>query len=98
MGFEARIHVSSRRTRGTSLAIVSPILSRADSAWNDAPKVTCPMVGANCRRIVDKYSVGGPSGVGRMGCETSDVPGAVSTSLPRFRSDCGDRILLLLAT
>src|SRR3954464_337771 len=54
--------------------------------------------GQGCHRIIDKYAIGGRDGVEMMGCETSDVLGMMSTSLLRFRSDCCDRILLLLET
>ena len=79
------------------MMIVSPIPILADSAQNADPKLTCPTEGANCRRIDDKYAMRGSSrhaeerGVRRMVFRDSE-----NTSLPRFRSDCGDRILLLV--
>jgi len=80
------------------MVMVSLILILADSAWNVDLKLTCPTVGANCRRIDDKYAMRGSSrraeerGVRRMVFRDGE-----HTSLPRFESAGFGRILLLLA-
>ena len=80
------------------MAMVLPITILADSARNADPKLTCPTMGANCRRIDDKYAMRGSS----RRAEERDVRHMVfregeNTSLPRFESAGFGWILLLLA-
>ena len=78
--------------------IVSPIPILADSARNADPKLTCPMVGANCRRIDDKYAMRGSSRrAEERGVRRTVFQDGEHTSLPRFESAGFGRILLLLA-
>ena len=80
------------------MAIVSPILILADSAQNTDPKLTCPTVGANCRRIDDKYAMRGSSRrAEERGVRRTVFRDGEHTSLPRFESAGFGRILLLLA-
>ena len=80
------------------MVIVSLIPILADFARNADPKLTFPTVGANYRRIDDKYAMRGSSrhleekGVRRMIFRDGE-----HTSLPRFESAGFGRILLLLA-
>ena len=56
--------------------IVSAIPIFADSARNADPKLTYPTVGANCRRIDDKYAMRGSSRrAEERGGEMYGVPG-----------------------
>ena len=75
-----------------------PILIFADSARNANPKLTCPTVGANCRRIDDKYAMRESSRrAEERGVRHTVFRDGEHTSLPRFESAGFGRILLLLA-
>ena len=74
--------------------MVSPTLP-VDPARNETPDLSCPMVGANFRGIVESsldrgaIELGRERGFGDVGCSCSEM----DTSLPSFGSHDGGVIL-----